>query len=171
LQTCSPTQCSTWVSPLTLRVSAARQGPVDGTDQAPGPHSHSSASACLNDRVREVAKWLQAAFDGGRPFAKLHLTHLAFYAGQEDAVMAHLKEHLSWRMQRGRDTCDWCGQTLGEDTPMLSGCRVARFCRVRSPKDGFEKSRIGLEFDNGSAQGYLQSAQQVEQGCQRRCVA
>jgi len=70
---------------LTLRVRAAGQGPVAGADQAPGPHSRSSASACLDDRVREAAKWLQAAFDGGRPFANLHLAHLTFYAGQEDA--------------------------------------------------------------------------------------
>ena len=44
---------------------------------------------------------------GGRPFASLHLAHLTFYAGQEDAALAHLKEHLSWRAQRGRDT--WPG--------------------------------------------------------------
>ena len=35
---------------LTLGVRAARQGPATGADQAPGPHSHSSASACLDDR-------------------------------------------------------------------------------------------------------------------------
>ena len=87
---------------LTLGVRAARQAPVAGADQAPGPHSRSSASACLDDRVRSAAKWLQAAFDGGRPFAKLHLAHLTFYAGQEDAALAHLKEHLSWLVQRGR---------------------------------------------------------------------
>jgi hypothetical protein len=33
---------------------------------------------------------------------------LTFYAGQEDAALAHLKEHLSWRVQRGRDTCAGC---------------------------------------------------------------
>ena len=63
---------------LTLHVRAARQGLSAGADQAPGPHSHSSASACLNDRVREAAKWLQAALDGRRPFAKKHLAHLTF---------------------------------------------------------------------------------------------
>jgi len=36
---------------LTLGVRAARQAPVAGADQAPGPHSRSSASACLDDRV------------------------------------------------------------------------------------------------------------------------
>jgi hypothetical protein len=107
----------------------AGRGPSTGADKAPGPPSHSSASACLDDRVREAAKRLQAAFDGGRPFAKLHLAHLTFYAGQDDAALAHLKEHLSWRVQRGRDTCAGGGQTRGEDTPMLtcSGCRVSRF--------------------------------------------
>ena len=113
---------------LILDVRACR-GPSAGADKAPGPPSHSSASACVDDRVREAAKWLQAVFDGGRPFAKLHLAHLTFYAGQEDAALAHLKEHLSWRVQRGRDTCAGGGQTRGEDTPMLtcSGCRVSRF--------------------------------------------
>jgi len=113
---------------LTLGVRAARQGPVSGADQAPAPHSHWSASACLNDRVREAARWLQAASDGGRPFANLHLSHLTFCADQEDAALAHLKEHLSWRVQRGRDACAGCGQTRGEDTPMLtcSGYRGTR---------------------------------------------
>jgi hypothetical protein len=129
---------------LTRHVRAARQGPVAGADQAPGPHSHSSA--CLDDRVREAAKWLQAAFDGGgRPFAKLHLAHLTFFAGQEDAALAHLKEHLSWRVQRGRDTCGGCGQTRGEDTPMLtcSGCRVARFCSADHQKMASKKAALG----------------------------
>ena len=63
---------------LMLHVRAARQAPTTGADQdkASGPPSHSSASACLNDRVREAAKWLQVAFDGGHAFAKLHLAHL-----------------------------------------------------------------------------------------------
>jgi hypothetical protein len=42
------------------------------------------------------AKWLQTALDGGHPFSNLHLAHLTFYAGQEDAALAHLKQHLSW---------------------------------------------------------------------------
>jgi hypothetical protein len=29
---------------------------------------------------------------------------VAFDADQEDAALVHLKEHLSWRLQRGRDT-------------------------------------------------------------------
>ena len=88
---------------LTLRVRAARQGPVAGADPAPGPHS-------LDDRVRKAAKWLWAAFDGGRPFARLHMAHLAFDEDQEDAALAHLKAHLSWRVQRGRDTAPGVGR-------------------------------------------------------------
>ena len=43
--------------------------------------------------------------------------------------------------------------------------------QCRSPRDGFEKSRIGRESDYGAAQGYLRSAQQVARGRQRRCGA
>ncbi len=136
---------------LTFQVRAARQGPATGADQAPGPHSHSSVSACRDDRVREAAKWLQAAFDDGRPFAKLHLAHLTFYAGQEDAALAHLKEHLSWRVQRGRHICAGCGQTRGEDTPMLtcSGCRVARFCSADHQKMASKNFTLGGSLWDG----------------------
>ena len=87
--------------------------------------------ACLDDRVREAAKWLQAAFDGAHNLQNC-TWRTSLDAGQEDAALAHLKEHLSWRVQRERDTCAGCGQTRGEDTPMLtiSGCIVARFCRA-----------------------------------------
>jgi hypothetical protein len=65
----------------------------------------------MNDRVREAAEWPQTAFDGGRPIAKLRLAHLTvFDAGQEDAALAHLKEHLSWHVQRRRDTCAGVGK-------------------------------------------------------------
>jgi tetratricopeptide (TPR) repeat protein len=65
---------------LILHVRATRQS-ATGADPvevplAPAPHSHSSASACLNDRVHEAAKWLQDAFDSGHKFGKLHLSHL-----------------------------------------------------------------------------------------------
>jgi hypothetical protein len=139
----STARCCTLHTATVCTVRAARQGPVAGADQAPGPPSHSSA--CLDDRVREAAEWLQAALDGGRPFANLHLAHLTFCAGQEDAALAHLKEHLSWRVQRGRDTCAGCGQTRGEDTPMLtcSGCRVARFCSADDQKMASKKAALG----------------------------
>ncbi len=101
--------------------------------------------------MREAAKWLQAAFDGGRPFAKLHLAHLTFYAGQEDAALAHFKEHLSWCVQRGRETCAGCGQTRGEDTPMLtcSGCLVARFCSADHQKMASKKAALGRSLKTG----------------------
>ena len=59
-----------------LHVRAARHCTATGADQALGLLSSSSVLVCLNDRVCEVAKGLQAAFNGGRPFAKLHLTHI-----------------------------------------------------------------------------------------------
>jgi hypothetical protein len=93
---------------LTLHVRSARQSPATDADEAPGPPSHSSASACLNDRVRESAKWLQTAFGGGRGLVRLHLSHLTSEAGQEDAALTHLKEHLSLVVQGGRDTCAGC---------------------------------------------------------------
>ena len=88
---------------------------------------------------------LQAAFDGGDPFANLHLAHLNFHAGQEDAALAHLKEHLSCLVQGGRNRCLGCGQTRGEDTPMLtcSGCRVARFCSADHQKMASKKAAVG----------------------------
>ena len=152
---------------LNLGVRAARQGPFAGADQAPGPHSHSSASAFLDDRVPEAAaKWLQAAFDGCSPFANLHLAHLTFYADQEDGALAHLKKHLSWRVRRvladaGRGHADAHVQRLP--------CREV--LQRRSPKDGFEESRSGRESVDGATQGYLRSALQVARGCQRRCGA
>jgi tetratricopeptide (TPR) repeat protein len=47
---------------------AARQGPDEpvaatGADHVRGPHRHSSASSCLNDKVREAAKWLQGVYN------------------------------------------------------------------------------------------------------------
>ena len=87
-------------------------------------------------RECEEAKWLQAAFDGGHKSARLHLAHLAFTAGEEDTALARLKEHLSWCVQDGRDTCAGCGQVRGVETQMLTcgGCRVARFCSADHQK-------------------------------------
>jgi len=74
-----------------------------------------------------------------------------FFAGQEDAALAHLKEHLSWRVQRGRATCAGCGQTRGEDTPMLtcSGCRVARFCSADHQRMASKKAALGGSLTTG----------------------
>jgi hypothetical protein len=135
---------------LTLHVRAARQGTATGAEpaagphshpsaSASGPHSHPSASALLDDRVREAAKWLLAAFDGcGQPFAKLHLAHLTYFdAGQQDAALAHLKEHLSCLVQGGHNLCLGCWQTRGEDTPTLTcrgGTRICAKCSTSCAK-------------------------------------
>ena len=109
------------------------------------PVAGDAADACLDDKGREAAKWLKTAHNGGRAFAQLHLAHLYFDAGQEVAALAHLKEHLTWRVQAGRGTCDGCGQTRGEDTPMLTcgGCRVARFCSADHQKMASKKAALG----------------------------
>ena len=101
--------------------------------------------------MREAARWLQAAFDGGEGFARLHLAHLTFEAGQEDAALAHLKEHLSCVVQGGRDICSGCWQTRGEDTPMLtcSGCHVARFCSADHQKMASKKATLGGSLTMG----------------------
>jgi len=61
------------------------------------------------------------------------------------------KEHLSWRVQRGRDLCLGCGQTQGEDTPMLtcSGCCVARFCSADHQKMASKKAASGGSLTMG----------------------
>ena len=59
---------------------------------------------CLDDRVRKAAKWLQAAFDGAHNLQNC-TWRTSLDAGQEDAALTHLKEYLSWRVQRGRVDC------------------------------------------------------------------
>ena len=101
-------------------------------------------AACLDDRVRESAKWLQAALDGGHPFARLYLAHVTFYAGQEDAAPLMARA-------TGRDTCAGCGLTRGEDTPILtcSGCRVARFCSADHQKMASKNTALGGSLTTG----------------------
>ena len=55
------------------------------------------------------------------------------------------QEHLSWRVQWGRDLCLGCGQTRGEDTPILtcSGCGVAKFCSADHQKMASKKVALG----------------------------
>ncbi len=43
----------------------------------------------------EAAKWLQAAFDGGRPFAKLHMAHLTFLVRAKRTRRWHISESIS----------------------------------------------------------------------------
>ena len=86
--------------------------------------------------MREAEKWLQTALDLGRTAARLHLARLAFDAGREDTALAHLQDYLSWCVEGGRNRCDGCYQTRGEDAQMLTcgGCRVARFCSADHQK-------------------------------------
>ena len=104
-------------------------------------------AAVLFDGVPEATKWLQtaSAFGSGLKFAKLHLAHLLADAGQVDAALEHLRQHLSWRVQLARHICAACGQTRGEDKPMLtcSGCRVARFCSADHQKMASKKVELG----------------------------
>ena len=126
---------------MRLHVRADRQAaaaspalsPAAGASRVPGPRS---ASAHLEDRVKEAATWLETALAAGRGTAGLHLAHLAFDAGVEDRALDHLKDYLSWCVARGRDWCEGCCQRRGEDAPMLtcSGCRVARFCSTDHQK-------------------------------------
>ena len=150
---------------VTLHVRAARQGSATGAAHAPGPHSHSWASASLpegeggaggeqeEEACRGMSKFqgCQSA-RGGRVApgclrrwactAQVLQAHLVFNASQEDEALAHLREHLTWRVERGRHTCTGGGQTRGEVTPMLS-CRVARFCSADHQKMSLKKALPG----------------------------
>ena len=53
--------------------STSKQSPIK-QDAMPW---HLSYVSCLDDKVREAAKWLEAALDGGQGFARLHLAHRA----------------------------------------------------------------------------------------------
>jgi hypothetical protein len=90
-----------------------------------------------------------------------YLAHLTFDAGQEDMALAHLNEHLSWRLHRGRYTCAWhmwANAGRGHADAHVQRLPFGEVLQRRSPKDGFEKGRIGRESDDRAAQGYLQSA-------------
>ena len=86
--------------------------------------------------MREAEKWLQTALDLGHAAARLHLARLAFDAGPEDTALAHLQDYLSSCVEQGRNLCDGCYQTRGEDVQMLTcgGCHVARFCSADHQK-------------------------------------
>jgi hypothetical protein len=93
---------------LRLEVRVDGQGPAARASQAPGPHTHWSASSCLNDKVREATKWLQATLGGGEEFARLHLAHLTLRWGKRTQRWHISEEHLSWRVQCGREICAGC---------------------------------------------------------------
>jgi hypothetical protein len=61
----------------------------------------------------EATRWLQAAYDGGLRNAQLeqlHLAHQLFDTGTTEMALEELREHLSWRVKRGRATCDQCSE-------------------------------------------------------------
>jgi tetratricopeptide (TPR) repeat protein len=97
---------------------------------------------------REAVVWLQIAFDGGQIDARLHMARLALAVGQEATALDELQEHLSLLVNHSRCFCAGCGQTRGEDTPMLScsGCRVVRFCSVDHQKMASRKEKQGARL-------------------------
>jgi len=129
---------------LRLKVRDNLRGRAAGASQLPGPDS--SASAAGDDGVREAEKWLQTALNSGVTTAHLHLSHLAFDAGQEDTALAHLQHYLSWWVGRARNRCAGCLQTRGEDAQMLTcgGCRVARFCNADHQKKASTNIKSGV---------------------------
>jgi hypothetical protein len=115
--------------------------------------------------AREVAVAVRASMQGNASFVCCILGNTydslgdfnkaIDYHGQHLAIAkevgAHLKEHLSWRVQLGRDTCAGCGQRRGEDTQMLtcSGCRVARVCNADHQKMASKKAALGGSLTTG----------------------
>jgi hypothetical protein len=88
---------------LRLEVRADRQGPAAGASQAPGPHTHWSASSCLDDNVREATKWVQVG-PVGHGFARLHLAHLTWRRRKRKLVVAALA-HLNLK-RTSHDACN-----------------------------------------------------------------
>jgi tetratricopeptide (TPR) repeat protein len=95
--------------------------------------------------VHQAKVWLKIAFDCGHIDARLHMARLALAVGQEATALDELQEHLSLLVNHSRCCCAGCGQTRGEDTPMLacSGCRVVRFCNADHQKMASRKEKHG----------------------------
>jgi hypothetical protein len=62
----------------------------------------------------------------------------------------------------------WADAGRGHANAHVQQLPCSEVLQRRSPKDGFDKSRIGWESIDGATQGYLRSAQQVARGCKRR---
>lgn len=99
---------------------------------APSP----CASACYDDGARKAEKWLQTALHLGYRPARLHLARLALDVGAEDSALQYLHKYLACCVEQGRNHCEGCCQTRGDDAQMLTcgGCRVARFCSTEHQK-------------------------------------
>jgi hypothetical protein len=97
-------------------------------------------------------------FDGGRAFAKLHLAHLTMRVKRTRRWHISITSHGVFN---GDVTLAlWANAGRGHADAHVQRLPGSEVLQRRSPKDGFEKSRIGRESDNGAAQGYLRSAQQ-----------
>lgn len=108
---------------LTLEVRAKAQDPKCTT-------------MCDDDAVKQAEKWLQTALQFGYTPACLYLARLALDVGTEDAALQYLHDYLSRCVEQGRNHCNGCCQTRGDDAQMLTCgcCRVARFCSVEHQK-------------------------------------
>jgi hypothetical protein len=157
---------------LTLGVRAARQGPVAGADQAPGPlssvtHRRAWMIECVR---RQSGSWLPS----------MVVKDLHDYTWRTSPSRRG-KRTQRWHMSKS--TSRWLckgdvtlAPGVGRPERGHADAHVQRLpcsevLQSRSPKDGFEKSRIGRESDDRAAQGYLRSAPQVARGCQRLCGA
>lgn len=116
---------------LGLEVRAKAQGP-----QCEQPAPPVCTFVSDDDTVKEADKWLQTALQLGYTTARLHLARLAMDVGTEDAALQYLHDYLSRCVEQGRNHCDGCCQTRGDDAQMLTCgcCRVARFCSVEHQK-------------------------------------
>ena len=142
---------------MRLHVRADRQAaaaspalsPAAGAPHVPG--SRSSASARLEDREKEAWTWLMADRAAGSGVASLQLAHLDFDAGREDRALDHLKYYLCVSVAEGRNWCNGCSQSRGEDAPMLtcSGCRVARVCSADHQKMASRSVASGYNLRSG----------------------
>ena len=89
-----------------------------------------------SETLQEAETWLRTARDlavkhgfvNVRMDAQMHLACLTLFKGNEEEAVELLSQHLQGWLDGGPKRCTGCGQTRGEDVPMLScdQCRVAR---------------------------------------------
>jgi hypothetical protein len=87
-------------------------------------------SESTQEKAQEAGKWLQIALDGGRP-VHLHLAHLAYDTGQEEAALGHLRRYLTLCVKNIGNVCRGCRQVRGEDAHMLM---CSGKCDARVPR-------------------------------------
>ncbi len=103
----------------------------------------------LDRRLLEGIQYLGIALSGLQGLARLQLAYAFFDAGLENSALEFLKEYLSERVKKGRTWCGGCGQTRGEDAPMLTcgGCGVTRFCSAEHQKLASKRAYFGGSFN------------------------